>query len=206
MAMRLFRFSDQRKLACLLVALGLVRPCACAQASDGELARLLADRTTQAAAIESVVASGSQRVPALLRLAQSPPTGVNRSQLKFALIELFGRLKVERAIPYLTANINYRPPDYAGLWTKEEAVVIDRSPSIRALLRIGPKAIPAVQRAYSRAGPWDRVAIVFTLAQFNDAKALPTLQSSLNLCAVESRYAERGVRRLGEKPRARSTK
>lgn len=166
---------------------------------EAVLARHLADQSTRSATIGKIVGSGTAKLPVLLNWTKSPPPGVNVRELNLALVELFGRLHATEAIPFLIANINFRDSPVGSIWMKSPEDVIHRSPAIRALLAIGPDAIPSLTQAYSKATPMDRLAIVLTLSEMKDVRAKNVLFSAFGFAEQELSYAKRGLAFLGER-------
>jgi hypothetical protein len=216
---------------CTLVVPLLVVCLACPwnQAGDElDLARRLASPATRDEAIQTIVSSGGKQLPILLSWTTTPPQVEDLVNLHLAMVEVFERLKSKEAVPFLVQNIDpgYAPPN---TWSKSTAIIIARYPAIRALLAIGPDAIPELRRAYystkvertvtpdlheriERREPdamreelayqsarREHIAIVFTLAMMRDERARVVLQDAAKPTSPESIFAEEGLRWLDAK-------
>jgi hypothetical protein len=135
----------------------------------------------------------------MLRWTEAPPSGINRLDLDRGLIGAFGSLKVEKAIPFLIRQINFRSP--VAVWGSGAQTIVELSPAIKALLQIGkPASVPLI-RAYSQPlTPEDRLAIVFTLAQLQDQTAKDFLMQVRRHACAEAYRAGQGLKLLGNNP------
>ena len=183
----------------VFVPLLFVSPIGHSQAPDGrKLAVALANPDARTRTVEDIVSSGRTDVPLLLELARRPPRGVDRSELYIGLAEVFGRLRVREALPFLIANISLGIERAPNIWLKTDRAIAERMPAVAALIRIGPAASLAVMNAW--AGPMtdaDRLAAIFVVGQIQgvpDARAF--LQSVVGGATLERNLALDGIKAL----------
>ncbi len=183
------------------IALLLLAPAASFEPQEEtNLARLLANEKTRARAINKIVPRAKELELLLLRWTESPPHDVDKYNLYFGLIEVFGRLRTPKAIPFLIDHINWRYPVNLNFSLKSAEAIIAQSPAIEALLRIGPRATIPLMQAYRRPlTPDDRLAVIFTLAQLKDGLAKEFLLDARRHAYQEIHSAEQGLGLLGEK-------
>lgn len=166
-----------------------------------ELARRLTGVETRRAAIKYAIEQAEVLKPLLLRWTESPPTGIYKRGLYKALAEIFGELRATEAIPFLIRNLD-ELQSYMPIWNKGSDVIIQESPAIRALLRIGKAAVPALISAGAPANRLtfeETLSIVFTLTQLKDPRAkhfLFAVRASAFLLAL---HAQEGLIMMGEK-------
>ncbi|MGC2661997.1 MAG: hypothetical protein WA324_28890 [Bryobacteraceae bacterium] len=75
------------------------------QSAAMDLATRLANRRTQAVAIEEAVAHSERDIPLLLSWTRALPHVADQLELKLAMVQIFGRLRATEAIPFLIENI-----------------------------------------------------------------------------------------------------
>jgi hypothetical protein len=149
---------------------------------DRDLALSLATESTRQKAIAQVLASRASSVPLLLSWADKPPSGLGpleEHQLTVGMAEAFGRLRSKEAIPFLIENLTLNTFPVANVWTRTSEVIMDRLPSVAALIQIGPEASRAAIKAYGR-GSLDfngRYAAIFVVSR---VPGVPEAQSFLH--------------------------
>ena len=169
------------------------------------------------ATIEAVVASTGPALPWLLAWAKCPldsawvkckdgPPLVYRVDpwsLFWPMAEIFGRLRVKEAIPYLIENIWIGN----GPIRKDDPELHTQSPAIHALLQIGPDATPALLQALrkwpsrSNAPPYrqNHLGILIALAYMDDPRARTALEQAAKEPGFEGKVAQEGLPRLDKK-------
>jgi hypothetical protein len=176
--------------------------CAAQSAGDRELASMLANDGTRAAAVTQILASGTNKVPVLLSWTSTTPAQVDKYGLSVGLADVFGGLKTKEAIPFLIKNISRRRVRYVYLapWLKTDQVILNTFPALAALIQIGPAASRALIRAASGPmSPEDRSAAVFAVSRIAGVpEARDFLAQALGESNLEGRFAEEGLERLGE--------
>lgn len=163
-----------------------------------ELALMLASRSARAVAIERLAVAGKARVPQFLSLALNPPAHVDKNELYIGLAELFGKLKAAESIPFLVRNISLREyPDVSpNIWLKTADSILERRPSMRALIQIGPESSRALIAAFHNGlNGEDRLAVIFVVSRIKDVpEAHEFLLSALWELNQERRLVEQGLR------------
>jgi hypothetical protein len=184
-------------------------------AQRAELAKALAqpDEGDRQKAIDAVVASPRAALPWLLEWSHCgrihrkwvcshppPEAGIFPDNLVSSMAEIFGRLRIREAIPFLVREIDVetfklRPrgslPRNAG------------SPPIKALIEIGKEATPDLLRRFAEVKTCDaedcrmsRLAVVIALANIADPRARVALEQAAKWPAPDGAIAADGLRNL----------
>lgn len=167
------------------------------EASDQELARLLANDSTRQSAVDKIVAAGGAKVPLLMSWTRTSPAQVEERGLYIGLADAFRELKTKEAIPFLIKNISLHRWHDVNIWLKTGQVIEERLPAVAALVRIGPAAAKALIAGFSK--PMvaeDRLAAVFAVSRIADPEARAFLSSALGEANVQRYWAEQGLQAL----------
>ena len=186
----------------IIIAIALLglRAAFAKEASDQELARLLANNRTRQSAVAKILASANGKGPLLLSWTRKPPAHVDEYELCIGLADAFGSLKTKEAIPFLIKNIGVRRTRYVDLnpWLKAPEVIEEAFPAMAALIQIGPDASKALVRASRK--PMvseDRLAAIFAVSRIKDVpEARAFLTSTLGEANQERHWAEEGLKLL----------
>lgn len=182
------------------VVIAVVMSCVIASAQDAsdlELARLLANDSTRQSAVANIVASGGAKVPLLLSWTRTPPAQVDERGLHIGLADLFGQLKTKEAIPFLIKNISLPRSHRVNIWLKTEEAIEAHFPAVAGLVGIGPAASQSVIRAsWEPMLAEDRLAAIFVVARIQDPEGRGFLLSALAEANMSRSFAERGLKRL----------
>jgi hypothetical protein len=171
--------------------------------NDRELARMLSDENTRESAVSSIVSAGAAKVPLLLSWARTPPPDVDVTYLFVGMADAFGALKSKEAIPFLIKHISIQRGWIPAVdtWMKTPAVVEDRLPAVKALIRIGPDAARALLKV-----PWDgmssedRLSALFVVAHVGDGSdSREYIGRALGEANLQHFWAEQGLRVLDER-------
>jgi hypothetical protein len=168
---------------------------------DRELAGQLADHSTRERTITALVTAGNRRIPLLLSWTRKPPEGVDVCSLYVGLADVFGRLRITEAIPFLIEHIasvkRTCDADFAP-WMKAPAAIEEAFPAMAALIQIGPEAGTALIRAADRPMiALDRRAAIFAIARIKGVpEAHAFLTSAIAEAYQERRWAEEGLKNL----------
>ena len=135
--------------------------------SDDALAALLADDLHQSETIPKLLPYLATKKALLLKWTEHPPAGVSDTNLFEGLADAFGRLKMEEAVPFLAHRIAYVRL-YA--WrNKATNTIRERMPYVKALIQIGPAAVPFLRKTYAEPLTADqRIMILYTIAEIHD--------------------------------------
>jgi hypothetical protein len=167
---------------------------------DRWLAESLANEATRKAAIVSIAASGSAKLPLLLTWTTKPPRHVEGCAFLDGLIEALGELRAKEAVPFLVKNISFSRSCGVNLapWLKVPAVIEWNLPSVGALVKIGPEASRAVMSAFDQMRTEeDRRAAVFVVSRIPDVpEARAFLEAVRDRADRERFWAEQGINRL----------
>jgi hypothetical protein len=174
---------------------------------DEDLGRQLANDSTQKAAVETIVASGRGKVPLLLKWTRTPPVqldDIQRLIFRAGLADIFGRLKVEEAIPFLTENITQVrwPLGFGFVWKTPEAIEA-QMPMVAALIQIGPAALDALVRApYGPSVMEERLARIFVVSRAastaqDKGRAIQFLREAAAEARLEGYWAGEGLKFIG---------
>jgi hypothetical protein len=135
--------------------------------SDDALAVMLADDLHQSEIIPKMLPYLETKRSLLLRWTEHPPAGISQLNLFDGLADVFGRLKMQEAIPFLICRI-----DHTALYqwrNKAPDTIRERMPYVKALIRIGVPAATFLERAYSEPlTPDQRILILYTIGQIED--------------------------------------
>ena len=175
-------------------------------ASDRALADSLANDTTRQAAIASIMASGSSKVPLLLSWARKPPRHVLGCGLDDGLADAFGELKTKEAIPFLIKNIGmYRSCGVSlGPWLKGPAAIEWNLPAVGALVKIGADASKGVIAEFHDIAEENRMAAIFVVSQIKGVpEAQVFLAAAVGRANGERYWAEEGIKLLDASPSPR---
>jgi hypothetical protein len=146
-----------------------ITPSLWGQSEQDRLIAQLSDSGTREAAVSEIVAAGHDKVPLLLSWTSRPPDVINplrMFQLKIAMAEVFGQLKVLEAVPFLIDNLNLQAIPASNIWTKNPDAIMSRLPAVAALISIGRGARPALFEAFNKPSmPDDRLAMTFVLSR-----------------------------------------
>lgn len=169
-----------------------------AQQKDLELAYRLANPGTRKAAVATLQNSGVEKLPLLLSWTQRPPSTVDKGELYIGLADAFGALKAEKAIPFLINQIGLNEFPYTDVWTKTPEAVLERLPSVRALIQIGPPASRAAMHAFSSyTTANERLAAIFVVSRIEGvAEAQTFLAAVAGQAKVQEIWAEEGLENL----------
>ena len=163
--------------------------------TEKRLAELLASEKSWPGAVAMIQRSERTLIPLLLLWTKQPPPGFDLEALTPGLIEVFGILKVRAAIPFLIDNMFYQRIRIGPIWNRPPAAIIARVASIRALISIGPDAIPAIEEAYYGSLPGEtRLGIVFAVSRMNDPRGKALLLNARATAQETIRFAGDGLR------------
>lgn len=158
------------------------------------LARSLANPLTRSAAIQAAVKSPARSLPILLRWIDHPPDLVHVRDLKVGMAEVFGRLRVRKAIPFLVSNIFLNDlPGPAAVWAGTQDEVLGRLPAVRALARIGPEAALALTRAREEKTGDEELAVELAICLTANSKATSLLTDIRNNGLLLMRLSQEGI-------------
>jgi hypothetical protein len=184
----------------ILAACGL--PLVAQTIVNTDLARLLASEEGREDAIAFVSASPNDRIPLLLELTKRSGADADGHDLLVGLADAFGKLKVERAIPFLLKNLTLPRDQFIDLkpWMKTDYVIVQAFPSIAAMISIGPDASRAIMHAYGQAMTnEDRLASIFVVAHIPGVPEAKIFLRRVSLQASQERFfAQEGLTRLSQ--------
>lgn len=165
-------------------------------------------------AIDAIVASPKAVLPWLLEWSRcsrratreacdSPPPArvwVLRDNFYSAMAQIFGRLGVKEAVPFLVREIDV---DTRFVRPRGSLPVDRGSPAIKALIEIGKEATPELLRRFAGLKACDdetcglqRLAVVIALAGVADPRARPALMEASKRSGPERLVAVDGLRSL----------
>jgi len=166
--------------------------------NDLTLARQFASEYTQKDAVESVVASGRDKIPVLLAWTSKPPISLDEIQLmvfQAGLADAFGALQAQEAIPFLMTNITMPRSAFSLPPWRSPDTAIKGVPAVAALIRIGPEALRAIVEApYQPLGIDERFARIVVVSRIAAAiqdktKAIQYLRRAADEGRLQSSWA-----------------
>ena len=164
---------------------------------DLETARRLADSQTRSRMVSSIAECDSICLQTLLKWAVECPREVDAQQLRIGLADVFGKLKVREAIPFLIRNIQIERVPSVNIWLKAPPVIQERLPCVSALIQIGPDAAMAlIQAAREPLTTQTLNLMVFTVARIGDPRSRGFLISILGDLNTARDLAEAGLRNI----------
>lgn len=160
------------------------------------LAERLADADTRKAAIVEIESSDAAVREQLLRWAVNPPPGVDRRGLKIGLADAFGAVRLPASIPFLIANIGLKRWTDMNTWLKNEAVIEERMPCVRALIQMGPESATALAKAWPELEDEERTAALFVMSRVRNPQTRDFLAGVVAQLRAELRWAEDALRAI----------
>ena len=160
---------------------------------------MLSNDGTREAAVSTIQATGTAMVPLLLSWTRTPPPQVDREGLYAGLAYAFGRLRTQKAIPFLVKHISMQEGfPSVNIWMKSPAVIEGRLPAVKALIQIGPEASKTLINS-----PWDcmssedRLAALFVVSQIPGVpEARGFIGRAVGEANLQHYWAEEGLRVL----------
>jgi HEAT repeat protein len=179
----------------LAIATGCM-PALAQDASDQQLARLLANDVTRQGAVARILGPGGEKAPLLLLWAHNPPAQVDKYELFVGLADAFGQLKTKQAIPFLIKNISIDRTRAVNTWLKTPEVIEERLAAVAALVRIGPEASRAlIHASWGPMVPEDRLAAIFAISRIKGVpESREFLSSALAQANMERYWLEDGLK------------
>ncbi len=162
-----------------------------------ELAGRIVNRETRAEVIREIDGQRPTLMPILLTIAEEALTSSANDELRFALIDVFAKLKAVEGVPFLTKNMRLARWRSLNPWMVSSSVIRDQYPALDALILIGQPASQALVELLERPLLADeQVAAVFVVAQVGSPGDAKVLEAMKFQAALVKLWANDGLERI----------